>query len=112
MANCLQEHHACRLYVLGFLFSSSLPSFTYLPAPEVGPANQGLKCGPEERGCQDGVGMEDAAWERGRQGRHPHRRPTGELGSASGGRQSRRGRRGGGEGGKYTGSKATVEGER
>lgn len=104
---------ACRLYVLGFLFfPPSLPSFTYLPAPEVGPANQVWNAVQRnaaarmewDEGCSLGAGA----------GRDviPTGGHRGELWLCSGLPEPARGGVGGRRGRKIYCSKATVEGER
>lgn len=98
---------ACSLYVLGFLFFPE-PTFFHLPPSTwSGACKPGLKCGPEERGCQDGVGWGMQPGSRGGQGRHPPRRPQG--GAVALLRAARAG--GGGEGGKYTVAKRRWKGK-
>ena len=101
---------ACRLYVLGFLFfPPSLPSFTYLRAPEVGPANQVWNAVQRnaaarmewDEGCSLGAGPAGTP--------SPQEATGGSCGSAQG-CQSRRGG-GGGEGGKYTVAKRWWKGK-
>lgn len=111
IANCLRDHRATQALRVGDFFFSPVPafSFTYLPAPEVGPATQVCTAGPTENRQPGWSGKADAEVGAGDDGDAiPPGGHRGELWLCSGLPEPVGGR----VGRKYTVAKATVESER